>query len=225
MLKIETDNSSETLATIVYSRLRSDIIAGVIAPGHRIRIDPLCKRLGIGLSPVREGLNRLATEGLIMQSDRRGFTAAPLDLGDLDDLTQARSALNAVALRDSIAQGDEAWEEAIILAHHRLARLPVTPRQADPQWETCHRIFHASLLAACRSSRIKRYCEQLFDATDRYRLASRRVDPGPRDTAGEHEAIMRAVVKRQADEAVSLLHDHVAHTAALVRRALADQPA
>ncbi len=211
---------SATLASAAYAKLRTDILSGAVKPGSRLHIRDLCERLGIGLSPVREALNRLSAQGLVRQSDQRGFTVAPVDLDDLADLTVARAALNEAALRDSIAHGDAAWEEAVLLAHHRLARAPRIDGEVSPAWEALHRVFHASLLAACRSGRIRLYCEQLFDVADRYRLVSRAVSAGPRDVRAEHEAILQAVLARDSDQAVALLDGHVRRTEALVREAL-----
>ncbi len=211
-----------TLASAAHARVRAEILAGVIAPGSRLHIRELCGRLGIGLSPMREALNRLSTQGLVTQSDQRGFTAAPLDLADLADLTQARAAINAAALRDALGHGDAAWEEALLLAHHRLAR---TPRQgaADAAWEARHATFHAALLAGCRSARLRRYAEQLFAMADRYRLVSRAGGDRRRDVAGEHAAILHAALARDAERATALLDEHVGRTEALVRAALLER--
>ncbi len=206
-----------TLASTAYASLRADLINGVIPAGRRIRIRPLCERLGIGLSPTREALNRLSSEGLVQQDDQRGFTAAALNPADLADLTQARAAINAAALRDAIAHGDQAWEEAIVLAHHRLVRSSSLPVSAEQEGR--HRAFHAALLAACRSERLRAYSEHLFDAADRYRIASRQVVAGVRDTAAEHSAIMAAVLDRNTARAVALLEAHVLLTEQRVRAA------
>ncbi len=174
--------SAGTLASAAHARVRAEILSGAIPPGSRIHIRALCARLGLGLSPVREALNRLSAQGLVVQSDQRGFTAAPLDLADLADLTLARAAVNAAALRDALAHGDAAWEESLLLAHHRLAR---TPRRAavDPAWEARHAAFHAALLAGCRSGRLRLYAGQLFAMADRYRHLSRAPEGGPRATS------------------------------------------
>jgi GntR family carbon starvation induced transcriptional regulator len=213
-------DTSNTLASLAYARLRTDILSGTMPPGRRLHIRDLCGQLGIGLSPVREALNRLSAQGLVLQSDQRGFTVAPVNLDDLGDLTLARVALNEAALRDSVAHGDAAWEEAVLVAHYRLARTPLGDGAVCPAWEARHREFHLALLAACRSGRIRLYCEQLFDMADRYRLVSRAVGAGARDVRGEHEAIMHAVLARDADRAVALLDAHVRQTEALVREAM-----
>src|SRR5271155_5629741 len=83
-----------TLASSAYGRLRQEIITGDQVPGSRLHIKQLCDRLGIGLSPMREALNRLSAEGLVRQFDQRGFRVAPLNVEDLRDLTRMRCWLN-----------------------------------------------------------------------------------------------------------------------------------
>ena len=212
-------DSSGTLATEAYERLRLDILSGAIAPGTRVHIREQCARLGIGLSPTREALNRLAAQGFVLQTDQRGFTAAPLDAADLTDLTLARAAVNEAALRDAIAHGDGEWEEGVVLVHHRLSRTPRGKGETSPEWEERHAAFHEALLAGCRSRRLRLYAAQLFIMSDRYRRVSR-VVPDARDVAGEHLAIMKAVLERDAGRAVILLEEHVQRTDALVRQAL-----
>jgi DNA-binding GntR family transcriptional regulator len=215
-----------TLASSAYGQVRGELLAGTLAPGKKILIKPLADRLGMGLSPVREALNRLSAEGLVVQSDQRGFTALPLALDDLADLTHARRLLNATVLRDSIARGGRDWEEGVVLAQYHLGRmrrhLPEEPLRRDPAWELTHRAYHASLMAACASARLRASVEHLFDAADRYRILSR-ARPTSRDDEAEHRAITEAVLARDADKAVALLDAHVALTADLVRQTMRTQ--
>ena len=67
--------TSATFATSTYGRVRADIIGCLLAPGLRLRIRDLCERYGVSLSPMREALNRLVAEGLVIADDHRGFTA------------------------------------------------------------------------------------------------------------------------------------------------------
>lgn len=219
-----TEERKETLASHVYDRLRQDIISVAIAPGEKLHIRSLCDRFDVGLSPIREALSRLSTEGLVAQSDHRGFAVAPMSESDLLDLTRARCWLNELAIRNSIANGDAAWEESVVLSFHRLSR---TPRYApgseterSPAWEIAHRNFHSSLIAASGSRRLERYCEHLFDSSERYRHVGRMagVKGGNRDS--EHRALMEAVVARDAEAAGRLIKSHFEHTAELVREVL-----
>lgn len=209
-----------TLASSAYGQLRQEIITGDQVPGSRLHIKQLCERLGIGLSPMREALNRLSAEGLVRQFDQRGFRVAPLEAADLRDLTRMRCWLNEAALRAAIEAGDGAWEEALVVAHHRLMRAPRASTSADgqrsPAWESAHRDFHTALIAGCGSRRMLEQCEALFDAADRYRHVSRIASADRRDDADEHTQIMAATLRRDAEAAVALLTQHMQQTEVLV---------
>lgn len=212
----------ETLASIVYDRLRRDIISVAVPPGEKLHIRSLCERFDVGLSPVREALSRLTTEGLVAQSDHRGFAVAPMSEADLVDLTRARTWLNELAIRKSIEHGDAAWEEQVVLSFHRLSR---TPRVAAGEsgrseaWEVAHRNFHTSLIAASGSERLTHYCEHLFDSAERYRHVGRLAGISA-SREGEHRALMEAAVARDAETAVRAIYRHFDHTAELVRKIL-----
>ena len=147
---------AETLASSAYERLRFDIISGVFPPEAKLLIRRLCARYEIGLSPIREALNRVSRDGLVKHHEQRGFTVTAVTEADLEDITKARCWANEVALRESIANGDQGWEEAILIAFHRMSRLQGPAEQADhpvdAAWERAHRAFHTSLISACGSS-------------------------------------------------------------------------
>jgi len=207
---------AESLATTAYERLRFDIISGVFPPEAKLLIRQLCTRYAIGLSPIREALNRVSRDGLVKHHEQRGFTVTAVTEADLEDITKARCWANEVALRESIANGDQGWEEAILIAFHRMSRLQGPAEQADhpvdAAWERAHRAFHTSLISACGSSWLIGFCEQLFDAADRYRFLARLQFRGRTQRQNEHRDIMDAVLRRDADQAVELLLNHFRST-------------
>jgi GntR family transcriptional regulator, carbon starvation induced regulator len=217
------DERKETLASHVYDRLRHDILSVAIPPGEKLNIRVLCERFEVGLSPVREALSRLSTEGLVAQSDRRGFAAAPVSEADLADLTRARCWVNEIAIRQSIRNGDSAWEEGVVLAFHRLTRTTRhtegDPAERSRAWETVHRNFHASLIAGSGSHRLEQFCDQLFDGFARYRHVARQAGV-TENRDGDHRALMEAALARDADAAARLITSHFEEIAALVRPAL-----
>jgi GntR family carbon starvation induced transcriptional regulator len=215
----------ETLTSAVFDALRRAVITGEFAPGEKLRVRQLAERFGTGLSPIREALNRLLRDGLVEQSDLRGFSVAPATEADLDELTKARLWANEKALRESIAHGDAAWEENVLLAYHRLsrieARLEGSPPDIDPAWDAAHAAFHTQLIEACGSRWLIGFCTQLFGLADRYRHLSRLApQAGTRRRNDEHRMIMEATVARDADKAAHLLNEHFLTTARLSREAL-----
>ncbi|RAI38609.1 GntR family transcriptional regulator, partial [Rhodoplanes roseus] len=217
-----TAGGDPTLATRIVATLRQRIISGEIAPLLRLRVRQLAQEFGTGLSPVREALNRLTRDDLVAHSDQRGFVVSAIGEQDLEEMIKARCWLNERALRESIAQGGPDWEERLIVAYHRLSRLPRWADEAEgianPEWEVAHRVFHRVLIDACGSRWLVGYCEQLFDVADRYRHMARKAALAR--VRDEHRQIMEAAVARDAERAVELLNGHFRRTAELCKAEL-----
>ncbi len=210
---------SPTYASSVYERLRADILDGALLPGHRLPIKLLMERYGVGQTPLREALNRLSADGLVAAEDQRGFAVPGISVTELEELTRTRCWLEERALRESMAHATPAWEEALLVAGHRLNRAPRGldgDAEAQAQWEARHREFHDLLVSNCRSRWLVGFCQQLTDRHQRYRrLAARRAFPH-RDVQAEHQAILDAVLARDADKAVALLTAHYTKTAGII---------
>ncbi|MEE8271198.1 MAG: FCD domain-containing protein [Alphaproteobacteria bacterium] len=209
-----------TLASTVCEQLRVDILTGTLPPGEKLRIESLRARYGAGTSPIREALSRLSANGFVVREDRKGFRVAQVSRTELSELIKTRCWLEETALRESIANGDAAWEEDIVLSFHRLSRVPRSASErryvSNPEWERPHRSFHSSLIAACGSGLLIAFCEHLNDRADRYRQFANVIDYPKRNALAEHRDIMDAVLDREADRAVALLHAHYRLTAEII---------
>jgi len=215
-----------TLASSVYDRLRDDILSGALPPDDKLRTEALRERYGVGNSPLREALNRLSADGLVTREDQKGFRVATASRADLEELVKTRCWLEEIALRQSIENGGDEWEEAVVLQYHRLSRVRRSSSEdqyvVNFEWETRHRAFHLALLSACGSRWLMQYCAQLNDQADRYRQLAIVVSYPKRNELNEHEGIMRAATSRDADEAVRLLLGHYDRTAGIIRHSISD---
>ena len=212
----QSSGAPGTLASTVYDRLRDDIMCGELAPGEKLRVEFLRARYGAGTSPIREALNRLSSDGFVVQEDQKGFRVAPVSRDELIDLIKTRCWIEGVALRESATHGDQAWEESIVLAFHRLSRVPKTDDPEivalNPQWDDLHRTFHMTLLMACGSQLLLDFCQQLADRANRYRRLAVIVSYPERNELEEHRDLMEAMLARDADKAISLLDAHYQRT-------------
>ena len=213
-----------TLASSVYDRLRDDILSGALPPDDKLRTEALRERYGVGNSPLREALNRLSADGLVTREDQKGFRVATANRADLEELVKTRCWLEEIALRQSIENGGDEWEEAVVLQYHRLSRVRRSSSEGEYvvnfEWEARHRAFHLALLSACGSRWLMQYCAQLNDQADRYRQLAIVVSYPKRNELTEHEAIMRAATTRDADEAVRLLLEHYDRTAGIIKNSI-----
>jgi GntR family transcriptional regulator, carbon starvation induced regulator len=208
------------LSEQAHDRIRRDILNGALFPGDKLQIEAISERYGIGVAPVREALNRLSSEGLVERKSQRGFFVAEISMTALEELVKTRIWLETLALRESIQNHDEAWEEQLVLAYHRLARTHRRlPSEAGPEqseeWELRHKEFHLLLLDRCGSSWLLGFCSTMMDQAGRYRSLSMNVHPSllrRQGAAAEHEALLAAVVDRDADRACRLLEEHYTTT-------------
>ncbi len=215
-LNVATDASAASLTSQIYCRLRDDILSGALAPGKKLPIEELKDTYSVGASAIREALSLLTSDALVERIDHRGFRVSPVSRAGFDELLKTRCWLEERALRESIRAGDVAWEESIVVANfhlHRVRRAQTTDRllQSD-EWEVRHRILHRALIAACQSTLLTRFCDQMYDLNIRYRrIAGPEVDE-TRDVDAEHAAIAESVVARNEDRAVELLLAHYTRT-------------
>lgn len=210
-------SSGGSLVEAAFRSLRRDIIQGGWAPEERLRLERLRKAYGIGPTPMREALQRLHAEGLVVAEGNRGFSVAPLDLAEFQDLNEARIEVELSALRRAILRGDEDWEAALVAAAWRVRKADEALLGGDEpleRWEVANAAFHTSAVAACGSSWLLRVRALLQDQCARFRLASVAARRPVRDLRSEHAAIAEAALARDTETACRLTAEHYARTAA-----------
>jgi GntR family carbon starvation induced transcriptional regulator len=150
-----------------YRVLRRAILETELAPGTPLRQRLLFEVYGIGWTPLREALSRLEAERLVTMQRNRGFAVAPVSLADLADLTRARRAIEGVLLAESIKQGNEAWEDALVAAHYRLEKCSLKIAEWSETsisvWLDRHQAFHRALVGGSSSSWLMHLYNQTMD--------------------------------------------------------------
>jgi DNA-binding GntR family transcriptional regulator len=217
---LATVNGQPTRATSLHEQLRADLLGGTLEPGSKLAIEALAERYATSPTPLREALNRLVADGLVERREQRGFAVAGISAADLTEITRTRCWLEEIALRESIAHHSTAWEEALVLAHHRLARTPRSLSddhfEDNPAWEPLHRAFHRALIDGCGSRWLLSFCDQLADQHHRYRRLSAPRAFAKRGVKTEHEQLVEAALAGDADNAVALLKAHFERTAKII---------
>jgi DNA-binding GntR family transcriptional regulator len=215
--KEQTPKPRATRADDAYQRLRADILCGALPPGHKLKFDVMQSDLGYSASPLREALTRLTSDGLVTSEHHRGFTVAEISYDELKDITRLRCLLEPLAFKESIAEGDDAWEADLLSAFHRLSkieeRVGSEPNVPDDNWAFWHKKFHDTLLASCPSVKLLQIRTNLFEQSERYRFLSAARRKTTRDKLKEHKQLMDAALERDADKACKLMEDHIMLTA------------
>lgn len=209
-----------TLSDRAARAIETDILAGRLAPDARLGIAEMVARYGVGATPLREALSRLAARGLVNAHGNRGFRVTPISRADLADIVLIRQVLEREALRLAIGRGDSAWEAGIVAALHRLKRGIADDivgfREGDAGFDALHKGFHAALIAACGSPRLIAAASQLYDDAYRYRRLMLFSFPSEREFLAGHERLADLVLSRSVERAMAELENHIAATLAHV---------
>lgn len=204
-------HEATSIGEISYNRMRADIIFGRLAPGQRLRLDRLKPIYGASVSTLREILNRLTSEGLVLAEGQRGFEVAPVSASNLRQIAALRLLLETHALEQSFASGDMEWEGRLVAAHHKLAvmeaRMQTGDRSHTESWKRYDCEFHRALISACGSAVLMETHGAVFDKYLRYQMValSYRGDIA----SSEHKILLDSALSRDAKTAQRTLELHI----------------
>lgn len=214
----------------LYARMRGDILTLQLAPDTPLRLPAMAQRYGVGVTPIRDCLNRLSTEKLVVIEHNKGFRVAGISLDELFDLEHSRSAIEGSLFQRSVERGDDAWEARVIGAYHQLSKTPAMSVVGSPEdialWNRRHKAFHDALISAADAPWMQHFRRQLTDQLGRYQLF---IQTGLRDlfdshpdnapqiadvyaramALDPHDALYDIVVTRDADRARPAFEQHV----------------
>ena len=210
MSRHETDRL-ETVSDLVFRRIRSDIIAGKLAPGQKLRLEQLKDSYAVSVSTLRETLSRLATENLVVAEGQRGFEVAPVSVAELENLGDLRLLLESHALGLSFSAGDLDWEARVVAAHHKLStverRLLDGDIERTVEWVGYDWEFHQALVAACGSQVLIEALSSTFDRFLRYHLLARSFRG--KAVTDDHRQLLDLAMQRDVDGARAMLKRYV----------------
>lgn len=204
-------SNAETAGEKAYRRIRSDIVFGRLLPAQKLKLDALKEAYGVSVSTLRELLNRLTSEGLIVAESARGFEVAAVSPQNLKELANLRQLLECHALQQSFAAGDMEWEGRVVSAHHKLAltekRMLAGDRSAPETWKRYDWEFHHALLSACGSNALLEAHSAVYDKYLRYQMIA--VVFRGEIAAAEHRQLLDCALTRNSARAQAVLIKHI----------------
>lgn len=178
------------------------IIAGEIEPNEPLREIHLAEMLKISRTPLREALQQLKWEGIVVSEPRKGFRLAEFSEEDILEIYPLRAELESYALKLSGIPSDETIEELIRINNEMLhSNSPKSVVELDEQW-------HKLLISNCSNNRLLQMIKILHRQSQRYEYAYMNMHAKTENSVGQHEAIILQLQKGQLDKAVSLFAEN-----------------
>jgi DNA-binding GntR family transcriptional regulator len=193
----------KTVHERVRESLRTAVIDGVLPPAFRLRQSDIASSLGVSVTPVREALRDLASEGLIRMDAHRGAVVRSIDLDEFIEIRLLLDTLWPVCVRLTVERITDAEVERMIDLQKRMEKRP-------SDYILLNAEFHDIMSLAARAPRIKAMLDSLRVGTDQIlRTALGTVAPNRlHEGIEEHKAILDALVRRDADDLVTAIMVH-----------------
>lgn len=208
-------------AATVYEALKHDILDLVIPPGSALDETRIAERFGLSRTPIREALVRLSGEGLVTTLPNRNTIVAPIDFSALPAHFDALILMHRVTTR--LAALHRTARELEEIRTHQAAFSRTVAVADAVGMSTTNRDFH---LAIARAGRNRYYTELFGRLLDEGRRLDRIYyasfdDHLPAEFVAEHEAIIKAIVDRDADRADDLARAHAGQVVRQIQSFLA----
>lgn len=188
-----------------YRMLTRAISRGELKGGMRLREAELGKRIGLSRTPVREALARLEQQGLVVNDGSRGLIVAELDHRAVTELYAMREVLEGTAARLASLHASEVEIAILRKIVERNAQL-IEPHDLAEN----NRLFRGTLYRCSHNRYLLKMLRSVHEAMlllGQSSLAS----PAPADVwTREHEELMDAIERRDADAAERIARQHIA---------------
>lgn len=209
---MSTTNVFSSKGSLAYSELRQMILSGGLAPGSRVSQYELADKMQMSITPLREAIRRLSSEGLIIMDTHRDSRVADVSASEARELLEVRLSLEPSATELAAHRRTEADIVAIRTAAEKL--LPVT-RVWGEDAITAHREFHRAVYTASHNASMIKLLDDLWDKSDRYRRLGLELPSGdePRTIdLNQHHQILELVASGDGPGAAELARTHIANS-------------
>ena len=215
---------AKVAASEVYAALRQSILDGDIAPGTRINIDAVSRRLGVSQTPVREALQHLEGDNLLVYAPGRGYSTTPLlSLEELRALFEFRLLVEPWAAR-SAAVDRLSNPSAALRAELEVLESHVDDTADVRQDLLAHDArFHDVILASAGNPVVQQAYVRAHCHLHTFRLYPAAVDS--RVTLIEHRGIRDAIAAADPMAAEEAMSAHLRNSFHRFARAFGAEPA
>ncbi|MEI6160658.1 MAG: GntR family transcriptional regulator [Roseococcus sp.] len=217
--KLPPEAPRASAVDVAYEALRGMLLLYELRPGERLNEVHLAERLGLSRTPLREALNRLAAERLLVARGGQGFFVRDLDLREAMDLYELREALEATAFR--LACERAAPSAVAALGRSWRARRRQLAREQDRAAMVAEDVrFHEALCALAANAELLRTLSEVNARTTFIRWAYA-TGPRPELNFDEHDELLTALTARDAAAGAEILTRHIGRRAEALTTLLA----
>lgn len=216
--KLATSSQSE----VAYTELKRRIIRCELEPGQRITEAQLVSETGIGKTPIREALTRLAQEGLVSSIRGHGYEVTPITLGDLQDLFTYRIIVEGTAAQlaaGHVKAADLQRLDELCQVHYNVGDV-----ESEENYWRANFDFHVMVAEASGNRRLAAAVRQVLEESERVLHLSNILKTRRAELSSEHEGLVEALIAGDGETAHKMVVQHITALQQLVLEALVRSP-
>jgi DNA-binding GntR family transcriptional regulator len=206
------------LSEIAYNEIKEMILSGELGQGERIVLERMSEKLNLSITPIREALNKLAQEDLILVTPRSSYEVISLGVEDINDILDLREMIEIFALKTA---GGNLAEFSVNPFRDQFTRLNASRNykkfiEADAK-------FHETIIAASKNRRLAKLFSLIRNAERILMVPSARIEGRMESSIKEHMAILDAIEKKDVALAAKHLSAHIQRVKSLLLQYLQSQ--
>ena len=206
MAEIDTQTRTERLA----GQIADAIIEGALPPGSRLDEQGLADRYGVSRTPVREALRQLGTTGLIDIRPRRGAIVSEITHAQLQELFVAMGELEATCARLCAISMTPIERRGLEALHESMQQLATQDQARDPEsYVLANVAFHSKIYSGSHNAILADMASTLRRRLSPYRRAQFRSAGRLQMSYAEHQVVVAAIIRGDAETAHSSMLRHV----------------
>jgi len=201
----QDDTPGDSAVTRSYAQILDMVLSFRLKPGERVNESELSRHLGVSRTPLREALNRLVTEGILISRPSKGFFCRQISADEIFQLYQLRTAIEIGGIKLAVARVTDAEIDAFeaFMDESRKAQ------EATPRTQlSLDEIFHERLLGLSGNQEMV----SVLRSVNRKIRSVRLIDltrMGRTETQREHSEILSLLRQRDAERCAQVLEEHI----------------
>lgn len=196
-----------SLVDRIYTTLKHRILTSALYPGSRIVEKDICSEIGVSRTPLREALNRLSLEGLVVLSPYKGYVVAPVSIPDFQNLCELRRILEPETAALAAERATEDDIEQLMRVFE--TRYTVGDKETYEDYLRANSAFHLALVKCTGNNRIQTIAMSVLDQHQRPLYLGLDKGINAEASTAEHLEIVDAIRNHDPERARCLMRAHI----------------
>lgn len=203
----EEEGGRRSLRDVAYDMIKQRITTCAYKPGEYLNEALVSATLGIGRTPVHQAIDRLKVEGLVEVMPRKGIIVKPISLDEVMQIIEVRMLNECYGVRLAATRASQT--EIDQLADVLVRSKDGMAARDNEMMMALDREFHGILAQASRNDVLGEQLGRLHDRSLRFWIISLNAPGHLQKVYEEHQAILTAILDRDADAAEQAMRLHI----------------